>query len=435
MVKDIPKGTRLKSSMGIEIVIDEKLGEGGQGQVYKILYGGQPKALKIYKPGKIKNPKAFHNNLVKNIKRGAPSSHFLWPEDILPWNGKTFGYVMDLRPGEFVELVDFMNDKKDVRFANFKAAITAGLEMTNAYRILHSAGLSYQDLSDGNFFINPNTGKVLICDNDNVSEYGENLGILGTPQYMAPEIVRGEAKPSTHTDRFSLAVILFILLTMTHPLEGSRHLCEYLSPANERILYGTDPVFILDPNDRRNAPVKGTHNNIGYIWPALPLYVRQMFTEQFSRQIMMNPQRRATEGDWQNMLIRLRSDTLRCPHCKGELFSHDPKKPVCGNCQKPLGIKGYMKLGGANYSMPLVAGNIVYRSQFGSANIDVAGEPVLKLCSHPQNPGALVIQNISKEALQATKPNGQRVPFEAGKFAACESGLLLEGFGGSVSVL
>ena len=29
--------------------------------------------------------------------------------------------------------------------------------------------MSYQDLNDGNFFIDPQTGKVLICDNDNVA--------------------------------------------------------------------------------------------------------------------------------------------------------------------------------------------------------------------------------------------------------------------------
>ena len=45
MAKDLPQGTPLKSMLGIDIVIDKKLGEGGQGYVYKIDYAGQPKAL------------------------------------------------------------------------------------------------------------------------------------------------------------------------------------------------------------------------------------------------------------------------------------------------------------------------------------------------------------------------------------------------------
>ena len=32
-----------------------------------------------------------------------------------------------------------------------------------------TGGYSYQDLNDGNFFINPQSGDVLICDNDNVA--------------------------------------------------------------------------------------------------------------------------------------------------------------------------------------------------------------------------------------------------------------------------
>ncbi len=63
---------------------------------------------------------------------------------------------------------------------------------------------------------------MLICDNDNVSEYGDNSGIAGKCRYMAPEVVRHEAKPSIHTDRFSLAVVLYKMLFVEHPLEGKR---------------------------------------------------------------------------------------------------------------------------------------------------------------------------------------------------------------------
>ena len=44
----------------------------------------------------------------------------------------------------------------------------------------------------------------------------------GKCRYMAPEVVRHEAKPSIHTDRFSLAVVLYKMLFVEHPLEGKR---------------------------------------------------------------------------------------------------------------------------------------------------------------------------------------------------------------------
>ena len=63
---------------------------------------------------------------------------------------------------------------------------------------------------------------------------------------MAPEVVRREAPPSDKTDRYSLAVLLFLLLYGGHPLDGrreSRIRCLDVS-ALER-LYGFDPVWCL----------------------------------------------------------------------------------------------------------------------------------------------------------------------------------------------
>ena len=56
---------------------------------------------------------------------------------------------------------------------------------------IYIAGAKYQDISFGNLFFNPDNGDVLICDNDNVS-YGNSKpgGVLGTPGFMAPEIVK-----------------------------------------------------------------------------------------------------------------------------------------------------------------------------------------------------------------------------------------------------
>ena len=67
------------------------------------------------------------------------------------------------------------------------------------------------------------TSVSIICDNDNVGiDRKTGGGIGGTARFMAPEIVRGEAVPSSQTDLFSLAVLLFYMLVNHHPLEGAR---------------------------------------------------------------------------------------------------------------------------------------------------------------------------------------------------------------------
>jgi hypothetical protein len=51
-----------------------------------------------------------------------------------------------------------------VQFKNLYALVTASINIVNAFRQLHRAGKSYQDLNDGAFFINVANGDVLVCD-------------------------------------------------------------------------------------------------------------------------------------------------------------------------------------------------------------------------------------------------------------------------------
>lgn len=421
-------GTRLTTIYNANIEVVERLGGGGQGDVYKVLYNGTPKALKIYKRNALKDPDAFCRNVKNNIQRGSPSPAFLWPQDML--SGKYKGYIMDLRPKEYEELSTFMAGS--VHFASFKTAVSAALKIIAAFRILHNQGYSYQDLNDGNFFINPKTGDVLICDNDNVAQNNVSTGILGKPRFMAPEIVRGETMPNTQTDRFSLSVIIFIMLTMTHPLEGKRFLKACLTPEDEELIYGKQPIFLLDPNDRRNAPVSGIHTNIGIVWPELPDYMKDAFLNEFSHDVLMDPGRRSTESDWQALLIRFRSETIRCGQCGNENFTYDPAAPVCGDCKRPIPKFTKLKMAGCNYLMPALPGNIVYRVQLGTANVDLAGNPMMLVRRHPQDPNQVILQNVSGKDVEVTTPSGKikvvadkgAVPANAGIRIKLENGSL-----------
>ncbi len=136
----------------------------------------------------------------------------------------------------------------------------------------------------------------MICDNDNVSfDNSKPGGVLGTPGFMAPEIVRGEKRPSKDTDRYSLSVLLFYLFMVNHPLEGKLEASIRCMDMAARVkLYGTEPVFIFDPNNKTNRPVKGIHDNATIYWPLYPEKLRQMFTKAFT--VGLNePSKRITE--------------------------------------------------------------------------------------------------------------------------------------------
>ena len=282
------------------------LGEGGQGAVYLVEYNGQKKALKWYSGKNIENPKMFYENLENNVKKGKPSNAFLWPQAITEKQGEAFGYVMDLLPPEYREFSRFLTGREP--FTSVTAMVNAALQMTEGLHALHREGCCYQDLSDGNFFINPKTGDVLICDNDSVCECGKDLGLAGKPRYTAPEIMLGKAKPGIQTDAFSLAVVLFLHWTNSHPLEGKATVVPFMDAETEMKIYGENPIFIFDPNDDSNRPVQGVHQGAISRWPELPDYIREAFIKTFSKEAMKDPQKRIGEQEWLRLFARMKEE-------------------------------------------------------------------------------------------------------------------------------
>lgn len=171
---------------GATAKVIKELGRGGQGIVYLVEVGGQQMALKWYLNPM---PKKFYNNLEDNISKGAPSDAFLWPEYLTTKQKGSFGYIMKIRPQGYHEFGHYLLAR--ARFKSFDAMVNAAMKICEGFKSLHLSGLSYQDLNDGNFFIHPETGDVLICDNDNIFPDGDNSGILGKARYMAPEVVIG----------------------------------------------------------------------------------------------------------------------------------------------------------------------------------------------------------------------------------------------------
>lgn len=326
-------GTKLPTAKGESVKVIRFLGAGGQGEVYQVEWHGKSYALKWYYISKLTNRKAFLKNLKENIKAGSPDAHFIWPLELCEL-GDGFGYVMELRPSDHYEFTDFLLAK--VHFESMLAAINACLHIVHAFRVLHNAGYSYQDLNDGNFFIRPSDGDVLICDNDNVAPYGTAMGIAGKCRYMAPEVVLGKKNPDNYTDRFSLSVILFMMLFLSHPLEGSAVLkCPCLSEELERKLYGEKPLFIFDKTDKSNRPDPNIHKNAIRFWPLYPESIHDMFSEALSQKALHDSKERLMEKEWEEAFVTLRDQIFK-HSCSGYTFYDPSGAAKCTICGRPI---------------------------------------------------------------------------------------------------
>jgi serine/threonine protein kinase len=77
---------------------------------------------------------------------------------------------------------------------------------------LHSRGLAYSDLSHNNIFINNDEiPLVYLIDADNIEYDKTNRGIVYTPDYEVPEVVKGESN-SLYSDIYSFAILSFIIV-------------------------------------------------------------------------------------------------------------------------------------------------------------------------------------------------------------------------------
>ena len=428
-MKEFQKGQRIRTASGGELEVIQKLGEGGQGVVYKVNYNGKQLALKWYFGNKLSNADKFYRNIQNNIKQGAPTSAFLWPLEITEYFEGSFGYLMELRPSEYKDFSLFLLAK--VHFANIEAIINTALCITNGFRELHNKGYSYQDLNDGNFFVNPKTGDVLICDNDNVAPYGENLGIAGKCRYMAPEVVMGKKRPDSHTDRFSLAVVLYMLLFLNHPLEGKRTMCPCLTEELERRFYGSDPVFVWDSTNDSNRPVRGVHTNEIKLWPLYPEFVRKTFEKAFSHEVMVgnDTTHRVIEKEWQEVFTTLRDLMVKCS-CGSETFI-DPSKQACQciNCGKSIERPLILKV--KKYHAALTPGKKLYAChvQYDSDDFkETCGEVI----ASRNNPALLGLRNDSDNTWEAILPNGTSKGYPNGQVIKLGKGIKINFGNGNV---
>ncbi|MCR4911300.1 MAG: hypothetical protein K5925_02090 [Bacilli bacterium] len=336
---------------GDRLTILDLLGEGGQGEVYLVSYKGQKLAFKYYKDIPSDD---FKYNLKNNITKGSPSSTFLWPKEYIEFDDDSCGYLMELRPKEYVSFVSYLTGTN--RFKNKRIMLNWCIELVKSFKLLHEKGYSYQDLNDGSFFLNPENGKLLICDNDNVTADKRSLGVLGKMRYMAPEIVRGDKDkntgerqmPDTHSDRFSLAIILFLALCMGNPFEGEC-LKKYVivDEKAEYEMFGSKPVYIYSELDKTNRPIRGYHTAVINKYPELPTYIKEAFHRTFVDGLKDRENGRTNELEWLKLLCKYRDELITCSCGKEYIYGFNEKKhnDRCPYCKKETRRFCYLQIG------------------------------------------------------------------------------------------
>lgn len=380
------------SRAGTSLKVGLRLKEGGQGVVHLATAGDAIFALKWLRPSE--RTADLHKSIRALVDRPSPHPSFVWPIDLVVSDDLGgFGYVMRFMEPRFISFSQMLDQTP-----TFRVLTAVGRNLVDAFHALHTKGLCYRDISFGNLFVDPETAEVAICDNDNVGIDGGDVFVMGTTRFMAPEVVRYEAVPSSVTDLYSLAVFLFIIFVRGHPLEGVRtdstySWAESQHAAEQELIrhnFGSNPLFVFDPRDSSNCPPPGSPM-LTY-WNIYPEYFKAKFVRAFTTGLV-DPSLagRVTAGEWRGALARLGDCVSEC-QCTAAVF-YDRNNPTrkCWNCHERPRVPPMLELSGN--TIVLCQGAVVTSHHLSRDKRHDNNEAIVE--RYPGRPGELTLRNLS----------------------------------------
>ena len=417
-------GTEVDLGMLGSASVVRELGRGGQGYVYAVDREGRPLALKWYKPhcATLEQREA----LERLVDLGAPHPRFLWPLSLGHVPGQPgFGYVMPLKEQRFVEMGYLISGKLptgEPLDTSFAVLISVCRLLADSFLRLHSRGLCYRDISFGNVAFDPATGDIRICDNDNVDIDDGSGRVLGTPFFMAPELVRDTSfrtLPNSDSDRHSLAVLLFYALCMGHPLEGQRTEAGLRDSGWLRRHFGAEPLFAFHPSDGSNRP---TSSLVRAYWNLYPAFLRDAFTQAFTEGLE-DPAARVTESEWIKLLGRLRDAMVQCSSCQATNFlDEDRATQACARCHRDMTRPLILHLGRRRLA---VSAFTRIRSTDAPSSEDEVQDHA-RVRRHPSDPRRWGLENLTGVRWVGTLPDGNRFDIDTAQTVELIPGLRLE---------
>lgn len=422
----VVNSTGHRLGVGDSCSLVRELGSGSQGSVLLLESNGQQFAFKAFYEHVLKSDPGIWGRITELVEAGCPHESFLWPLDLIVIKtdtGEESGYVMPVREKDYVSATELMTGSLSIDFRNL---LKACLELTEAFYCLHMKGMCYKDISFGNFFLNAESGKCLICDIDNVCyDDGSTGGVLGTPYFMAPEVVEGISKPSAATDMHSLSVLIFYLLFIGHPLEGqAESRIRIMDEAARRHLFGEKAVYIFDPTNGENRPDPEIHGNVLMMEKILPKSLKRTFEKAFTTGLH-NPHMRVVEAEWKISITEALNQLGHCSHCGQEVFmttSDNKQRIECWDCNMA--------------SFPIVIktnkGEII-----ATPGVDLLDQDEAHLGTvirHPVRNELLGLMNKSSFPWQSVKLDGTKAEVIPGKSAVLGNGVRIETRTGSIEI-
>lgn len=227
--------------------LTEKLGKGGMAEVFKAFQSGVERYVAV---------KVMHAHLADSadfqarFQREAKAVGQLQHPHIMRLidfdsTGEHPYMVMEFVPGG--SLRDYLQEINGV--VPEAEAIALTKQLADALRYAHGRGMVHRDIKPANVLFSSNQRRHAVLSDFGIARLVNDVQLttsgtmLGTPAYMAPEIVKGESADA-RADLYSLAAMLYEMVTGRTPHTGDTPYAIMLKQANDPL----PPPQEINPN-------------------------------------------------------------------------------------------------------------------------------------------------------------------------------------------
>lgn len=335
--------------------LTEKLGQGGQGAVWKT---SDPNIVVKMKIDSVTGEPVIDEAEYEKYKAGLDEVRTLdLPEGIhvakvasvlqRPYCGYTMRMLSNMKSvkywirsfGESTVPPAFFRDTGGLRYRIRFLSKAAGI-----FAKLNYHSVVYADLSPDNLFVSVDNqaGQVWLIDADNMRYFFDvNRQPIKTQGYGAPEVAAGGMN-ALESDEYTFAVLAHEILTLNSPFNGkmlsetgdgwdSEDAWDVSSESSDISENAVYIPWIYDPDDTRNmvAPGMGLSPDL-----VMTDKMKELFYRNFCEEGQKNPASRPSMREWFEELRRAESLVITCEHCRNTYFMKSQKKEECPFCKK-----------------------------------------------------------------------------------------------------
>ena len=344
---------RVTDEAGVEFTLGAKIAGGAQGTVHRV--AGHPEyAIKLLnRPEDLEKIAAVRRLPLDGLSVAAPIT-------LIRQGGH--GYLMRLASDMTPIRKPYLPSEFGSRETNAAWYLSTGgltrrlaiaANMADSIAALHERGLAYVDLNPNNVMVSDDFARneTWLIDTDNLTSRADpKWDILGFPGYAAPERVTRYSPPSTLADTYILAVHVFRLLVMRHPLEGIA--ADALDGETARSLWDRGELpYVGDPNDESNHIAPRS-------FPAgiCPIVMSGRMNQLAERTFVagrLDPTKRPGSARWREVLFSALDNVIECASGCG--WTYFRLRKACPNCGAPTAATTVITAYSASDDKPLTA--------------------------------------------------------------------------------